>query len=435
MMSYRYRVAGHVFCIESAVELRALLSPYEPFVVETTADEPVFVLRVVPSLDVSGFVQELHQDDDGSEIVAGRVGERPCFEFRLFRKQAAVMLTSADYRQAEVMLTGDEAFGINNALMVLYALSTANLQTLLFHSSVVSYEGQAYMFLGKSGTGKSTHSGLWLKHIEGTELVNDDNPVVRVVDGVARVYGSPWSGKTPCYRNVDYPIGAIVQLSQAPRNDIRQLRGVQAYAALVSSISGKRWDARIADGLHDAENWLAQHVAMFHLECLPDAAAAKLCCQTTAGHKKILPNETAIAAVAELIKEGRHVVLPVKGYSMLPFIIGGKERVELVARPRYVVGDVVLAWVNGDHHVVHRVIAADGDRLTLLGDGNIAGLEHCLQADVIARAEVVVSPDDRRRSLYTPGRMRFWRLWNAMRPIRRWILAVYRRTWLRYELK
>lgn len=107
MMSYRYRVAGHVFCIESAVELRALLSPYEPFVVETTADEPVFVLRVVPSLDVSGFVQELHQDDDGPEIVAGRVGERPCFEFRLFRKQAAVMLTSADYRQAEVMLTGD----------------------------------------------------------------------------------------------------------------------------------------------------------------------------------------------------------------------------------------------------------------------------------------------------------------------------------------
>ena len=137
------------------------------------------------------------------------------------------------------------------------------------------------MFLGPSGTGKSTHARLWLQHIEGTELLNDDNPVVRIADdGTAVVYGSPWSGKTPCYRNVSCPLGGIVMLSQAPYNKIRRLGGIEAYVALMESISGKRWDERIADGLHETENTLASTVAVWHLACLPDQAAAELCNKT-----------------------------------------------------------------------------------------------------------------------------------------------------------
>ncbi|MBO6066250.1 MAG: transposase, partial [Lachnospiraceae bacterium] len=84
---------------------------------------------------------------------------------------------------------------------------------LLMHASVTMHAGKGYLFLGKSGTGKSTHSQLWINNIEGCELLNDDNPVLRVEDdGSVRVYGSPWSGKTPCYRNLDVPVGAIVDL-------------------------------------------------------------------------------------------------------------------------------------------------------------------------------------------------------------------------------
>jgi len=107
-------------------------------------------------------------------------------------------------------------------------------------------------------------------------LVNDDNPVVR--GGV--VYGSPWSGKTPCYRNVSVPIGGIVRLSQAPYNKIRRLSGIEAYVDLAESVGGKFWDSRIAEGLHQAENKLASTVPMWHLECLPDEAAARLCHDT-----------------------------------------------------------------------------------------------------------------------------------------------------------
>ena len=142
---------------------------------------------------------------------------------------------------------------------------------------------------------------------------------------------------------------------------------------------------------------------------------------------KTVPNNEAIAAVAALIKEGRHVVLPVKGNSMLPFIIGGRESVELTPPPQAQVGDVVLAWVDGSHYVVHRVIAVSpqGD-VSLMGDGNIRGVEHCTQQDIVGKAVFVVSADGKKRPL--PNDSWQWRLWNRLLPIRSCILAIYRRT-------
>jgi hypothetical protein len=68
-----------------------------------------------------------------------------------------------------------------------------------------------------------------------------------------------------------------VLLSQAPYNKIQRLGGLQAYASLVASISGMRWDTFVADGLHHTENALASTVPVWHLECLPDEEAAKVC--------------------------------------------------------------------------------------------------------------------------------------------------------------
>ena len=292
-MTNRYQVAGHVFevTLPEGDSLDQEMSQYEPFRIVDTDQQPVFSLQVVTDNPTTGeFVRELHQDDDGSEILAGRIDDRPCFDFLLCGKWQARLLTDDDYQKAVLYAAGDRLFGLNDALMVMFALSTANLQTLLMHASVVSYQGAAYLMLGKSGTGKSTHTRLWLQHIEGTELVNDDNPVVRIVDGEARVYGSPWSGKTPCYRNVDYPVGAFVQLSQAPLNEIRSIKGLEAYAALVPAVSGKRWDKRIADGLHDTENWVAGHVPMFHLRCLPNADAALACMKAVKDPEEIYRN-------------------------------------------------------------------------------------------------------------------------------------------------
>ena len=284
MKEYYYKVADHVFSLDMGTkgDLLCDLRQYEPFVTNPTEDV-IFRLQIVDlPFSTDSFNDEMHQDEEGQEIIAGHLptGES-YFEFLLGGKRSAVLISSPDYRQARVSLEEFPQFGINNALMVLYALATANKRTALFHSSVVSYQGRGYMFLGHSGTGKSTHSSLWLKYIQGTALVNDDNPVVRVLEnGEVRVYGSPWSGKTPCYRNVSYPVGAIVKLDQAPFNAIQPLKGIKAYAAVVPSISGKRWDKALAEGLHETENLIAQHASVWHLDCLPDEAAAQLCCKT-----------------------------------------------------------------------------------------------------------------------------------------------------------
>ena len=134
-----------------------------------------------------------------------------------------------------------------------------------------------------------------------------------------------------------------------------------------------------------------------------------------------------IEEAIRLAREGVRVTFPVTGQSMLPFIIGGKESVILHAPGLTAVGDVVLAWVDGNRYVVHRIINIDGDRVTLMGDGNVKGTEHCLLKDVKARVTHVVSADNKKRDLYSRWRVRAAKLWYWLRPIRRYLLAIYRR--------
>jgi len=149
--------------------------------------------------------------------------------------------------------------------------------------------------------------------------------------------------------------------------------------------------------------------------------------------QKTLPNNVVIAGVIKALETVPRVVLPVRGYSMLPFIIGDRDSVELVKPNCVAVGDVVLAWINGSRYVIHRVVSIDGDQIRLMGDGNLSGDEHCLRADVVAKAEYVVSPSGKRSYLYSPWRVRASHLWWRLKPIRRWILAIYRRTILKIK--
>ena len=135
-----------------------------------------------------------------------------------------------------------------------------------------------------------------------------------------------------------------------------------------------------------------------------------------------------IEEAIRLVREGVNVTLPVKGRSMLPFIIGGKESVILHSPGGIVdVGDVVLAWVDGNRYVVHRIIKLDYDRVTLMGDGNVAVTEHCRLNDIKARVTHVVDAKDKTHYLYNRWRMLGAKVWYWLRPIRRYLLAIYRR--------
>ncbi len=128
--------------------------------------------------------------------------------------------------------------------------------------------------------------------------------------------------------------------------------------------------------------------------------------------------------VGRLIREGKTVVLPVRGNSMRPFIQNGNDCVELHPLPPVLrKGDVVLARTSKGYYVLHRVTAISPDLLTLEGDGNIGLRETCRPSDVLARAEWVIDAHKERHSLLDKRARIKWRMWYMLRPMRRVLLA------------
>ena len=135
----------------------------------------------------------------------------------------------------------------------------------------------AVLFLGESGTGKSTHTRLWQEHIPGARLLNDDSPIIRMYQGQATAFGSPWSGKTPCYRNISRPIAGIVRLSQAPANEITRLSILRAVGSLLPSCPPAfAYDSDLQDRICRTLSDILTQAPVWHLACLPDKAAAEL---------------------------------------------------------------------------------------------------------------------------------------------------------------
>ena len=286
-MKKTYRVAGHKFAVvmpDNDVAWNEM-GPYEPFVCED-ADESLFTAELLDAMpDIS---------DKQKVIVTCNGPDMPRFELYEWQDQwlmemaplleapvRAYLMTDKMFTKARFRILGSARFSVGTTLMLMFTFATARKNTLLMHASVTVKDGKGYLFLGKSGTGKSTHSQLWINNIEGCSLLNDDNPVVRVLDnGEVHVFGSPWSGKTPCYRNAEAPVGAIVNLHQSKKNAIRRLSLVEAYAVMHVSFSGFRFIKEMADGLHATNEKVVCTVPCYTLDCLPNAEAAFLCYNT-----------------------------------------------------------------------------------------------------------------------------------------------------------
>ena len=128
-----------------------------------------------------------------------------------------------------------------------------------------------------------------------------------------------------------------------------------------------------------------------------------------------------------LVDEGLSVTLPVNGQSMLPFIIGGKESVVLSRPVNIKLGQVVLAWADGNRYVVHRIIRINGQHITLMGDGNLVGTEQCSMDDIKAVVTHVVNAKGQMHPLYTCRRQLAVHLWYWLLPIRHYLLTIYKK--------
>ena len=303
-----------------------------------------------------------------------RNGDRPTLFFKAFNSPDVQSDLLADGREPHQSLM---RFG----LWIMFGIAISP-EAIAIHSSTIECEGRAVLFLGESGTGKSTHTRLWQEHIPGARLLNDDSPIIRMYQGQATAFGSPWSGKTPCYRNISRPIAGIVRLSQAPANEITRLSILRAVGSLLPSCPPAfAYDSDLQDRICRTLSDILTQAPVWHLACLPDQTV-RIC---------------------------------VQGQSMLPFFRSGSVitlrplRHEDLRR-----GAVVMAETVQGNFVVHRIIQATPEEVTLLGDGN-------LTTETMPPAKVygVVDCSAIHRVLA--------RVWLWLRPVRRYPLWVLRR--------
>ena len=287
-MTNYYLVADHLFSIEAEPHIFDLMSNYAPFLISRPATRPLISFHI----NLSTFNSQLStlnlfhtdmSDDDMPRIEIYKSDDKWLFGLSVTKNSPVVchILCSQDWKEVTVYADQNNIrFAIDNATMLVYAFATSSLRTLLFHAAVIKRHEQAVLFLGRSGTGKSTHAQQWLKAFNDAELLNDDNPVVRIIGDEVRVYGSPWSGKTPCYKNISAPVSALVQLAQSPVNKINQLRMTQAYPYILASVSGLKMIPQMMDNLYDSISSLLSLRPVYFLDCLPNPDAARLCAQT-----------------------------------------------------------------------------------------------------------------------------------------------------------
>ena len=293
-MDYYFEIAEHYIKIsqlDGNIPLLSLLPSFQPFLCDVVSDEELLFSFTIDNhlkaVDKSRRHPIRTFDTGNGDTVVDKLSDGG-YQYvvkNINRDACALLICDKDFRTCSCALNGSlnmQSFGLNNALMLTMAFAGSRRDTVLIHASLVRNNNYGYAFIAKSGTGKSTHVSLWLCFIPDCDLMNDDNPIIRLINGTPYIYGSPWSGKTPCYRKVKARLGAITQIARARENSIERLSVVNAFATLLPSCSSMKWDADIFNHICSIVSDIMAQTPIYTLHCRADRHAAELCHQTIA---------------------------------------------------------------------------------------------------------------------------------------------------------
>ncbi len=147
----------------------------------------------------------------------------------------------------------------------------------MLHSSGVVVDNYAYLFSADPGTGKSTHTDLWVKYFgsERAKIINDDKPAIRMIDDQIYVYGTPWSGKTDQNINMRVPLGAIVFLERSTDNWVKEIEPKEAIPLILQqTIRPHEPDVMIK--LLDMLDIVLRRIKLYRLGCNISEEAVKV---------------------------------------------------------------------------------------------------------------------------------------------------------------
>lgn len=149
-----------------------------------------------------------------------------------------------------------------------------------FHSSCLEFNGKAYIFTAKSGTGKSTHTRLWRECFGGrVTMINDDKPIIRREEGRFYVYGTPWQGKENLGNNIRVPAGAVCVLRQGRDNKIRRINPIEALSFFMDQTQRPR-DRKSMEKLLELMDDFLRQTPVYLLDCTVSPKAAETACGT-----------------------------------------------------------------------------------------------------------------------------------------------------------
>ena len=156
-------------------------------------------------------------------------------------------------------------------------------RTLLLHGSAIAADGLGYLFTAKCGTGKSTHTRLWMQHLGNRAvMINDDKPFLRLDSDHVLICGNPWSGKHGLDSNISVPLQGICLLDRGPENKISRMHPEEALPMLLHQ-SYHPTDPKKTPLYQSLVEELASRIPLWHMECTKDPEAAQVACNAMSG--------------------------------------------------------------------------------------------------------------------------------------------------------
>ncbi len=279
---YCYRIADFDICVDTTI--KSVISRLEPFLIQS----PECVELTVKLLKQSQI--EIPEGDiisNEKSMVWIKKHSGGFFSYLADPSGLPCIAVDSDYGWNECTIYYQEVVSSNpyinpTDMLTLQFIGMAFRNRIIFkssivlHASCIEYQGRGIAFSAPSGTGKSTHVRLWEENKEGTRVINDDAPIIRIIDGKPIVYGSPWSGSSDKFLNMSAPLSSIVLLEQAKENSIRPLNALEALTGVMPRLLLPYHDSKMMELSASTFEQIISMVPVYSLGCRPDAEAVEL---------------------------------------------------------------------------------------------------------------------------------------------------------------
>ena len=203
--------------------------------------------------------------------------KEPLFTIEPTEKDLRISQACYDYlaeQEGSPKVQYDDCFLENDAIHSAFSMKIVEYRTLLIHGSALCMDGEAYIFVADSGTGKSTHSKLWREAFgDRVWMINDDKPVLKITDNGVTAYGTPWNGKHRLGRNASAPVKAIVSLNRGAENRIEPMSKTDAFRLLLKHAHTSR-KVEWMNTILSMDKQLVDNVAWYRLFCNMEPEAA-----------------------------------------------------------------------------------------------------------------------------------------------------------------